>query len=260
MMNEIKGKEFGYSCLFEKNDDIVKKFVNNKAKKEKLSRINPRDDVVLVPQLFWGDFDNPDIVILGKNPSYSEDDEKDNSNYQTFLKENLEFSKHKNNEEFTKHKNNKIMNFLSFNSEKEENFHAIEWWKKSFAGTNDFSNKKVAVFNLYGYYAKESSDVLFNKDMAYKTHIYLDNHIDDIKELINSENCKAVFILWSKCVNIWSALLGDCFNNNIGKIFVVNVKCPQNKLLKEAVPYSIYKQITETYFDDNLNKIENNNI
>lgn len=59
-----------------KNEINIIKHENSKSKINRLHNELYAGD--LIPQFFWGCLTDPNIIILGKNPVYSLDDEIDN--------------------------------------------------------------------------------------------------------------------------------------------------------------------------------------
>lgn len=152
----------------------------------------------LIPQLWWGCVDNPNIVILAKNPCLSISDLYENSNnaIKTILVENL----------IRKNNDNKIVDTLFSRESIISTTTTANWWHQAFKEfqnendgfVNDFLSKnRIAIFNLFGYYSHsfpysvDEIKSVMNKD-------YVDYITGKVK------NAKCVIVIWGE--KHWKAL------------------------------------------------------
>lgn len=187
----------------------------------------------LVPQLFWGNLKDPKYVILGKNPSYTIEDEFDCKYFYNDLKKNLKIENHLND-------NNRIINLLTNRNELFGLSYVAKWWQRSFSNLDDYKTNpeyfmtKVAIANIYGYYSKDSSPEkpFVNIELLNKSHIF--KYIKELRAAI--ENAEIIFILWEDSIPAWEYILNnDCegfFDKQKRKIYISNIKNRRNKILK----------------------------
>jgi len=184
-------------------------------------------DIPLIPQLYWGTLHFPDIVILGKNASYSVEDELDNYHFDDILKENA--LPNKNNNRYF------IEDILTNLTSKFALSNTSRWWRNAFSGWEPYETcedqnhfmQHVAIVNMYGFYS-ESLDTKPGEKS------YLENEpeiLDMIKNHVKSR--KPVYIMWKKSIEWWEDLLGVKFY--LDTTYIVNGKNSRNRLLKNSV-------------------------
>ncbi len=183
--------------------------------------------VELVPQLFWGNLKDPQLVILGKNPSYTVEDELDCKYYSKELKENLKVENH------CDAKKEDVVNLLSNLSNRFYTSNASRWWRRYLSGLSKNNDNKqvsmseIGIFNIYGYYAKDGSpdEAYHNAKMLEKAHII--KYIDTVYNVL--QTAKTIVIMWKGSIPAWEYLLrGKCkdfFRNGEKDIYVANIKC-----------------------------------
>ena len=188
-------------------------------------------DIPLIPQLYWGTLHFPDIIILGKNASYSVEDELDNYHFGDILRENALPNKNDNRffaEDILTNLTGKFA--LSGSS---------RWWRNAFSSWEPYETyedknhfmQNVAIVNMYGFYSE-------SLDTKPKEKSYLENEpeiLDMIRKHIKSG--KPIYIMWKKSIEWWEDLLGVKFNPNT--TYIVNGKNSRNRLLKNSVLLSV---------------------
>jgi hypothetical protein len=198
----------------------------------------------LIPQFFWGDLTSPNIIILGKNPVYSIDDEIDNRDFSSFLNQNLK----------TNERDEETVNLLTNLKSKFASSGTSRWWRKSFKGWSDFSDEnikfedlplnkrcnfmseyKIAIFNMYGFYSKS-----LNSRPNNKSYIIENDFKEELVSIIS--NAKKIYIMWEASLNWWFGKDGilDLDIHNLAnkvEVYIVNGKCKCNCLLKNSVSY-----------------------
>ena len=164
--------------------DIIKSFPDG---------ITTVENNTLIPQLWWGNLENPEIIILGKNPSYRKEDELDNRN-----------------EEF---RNNVLIKNVSyFNRDntlnldilfkKYSHINVIKTWKRYLNYLDKEYYGKVAIYNMFGYYRTN-----LDKPNPSISHLSTNNQIRD--ELINKiiDNPNSVYFMWNGTKKLWKNIL-----------------------------------------------------
>ncbi len=191
-------------------------------------------DIPLFPQLYWGNLHNPDIIILGKNASYSVEDELDNSYFDDILKENA--LPNKNNNRYF------IEDILTNLTSKFALSNTSRWWRNAFSGWGPYETCEdqnhfmgnVAIVNMYGFYSE-------SLDTKPEEKSYLENEpeiLDMIRNHVKSR--KPVYIMWKKSIEWWEELLGVKFY--LDTTYIVNGKNSRNRLLKNSIQlYSLYR-------------------
>ena len=205
--------------------------INNENSKYHLKRIKGFKES-LVPQFYWGNINGAEIIILGKNPSYSIDDELDNKYLSKYLKRNLEYNK----------RDDEVVNLLT-NANCEFSLSGTSrWWRKAFDGWELYENctdknifmNKVAIFNMFGFYSpslseKPSKESYINDELKNK-----------IIELLN--DCEEIYIMWKASIDWWFGENGllkiEISEDMKKKLYIVNSKCSCNSRLKDAELYS----------------------
>ena len=210
----------------------VKEKIQSENSKYNLNRKEGYEDKAhLVPQFYWGNIDKASIVILGKNPSYSLNDEMDNMYLRKYLEQNLSFY----------NRNEETINLLT-NIDCEFSLSGTaRWWRNAFEGWEEYDKCKdknhfmndVAIFNMFGFY----SPTLSEKPAAKS---YID---DEIKAKIIKllKKCSRIYIMWYVSIDWWfgkDGLLGIDIEECKDRVFVVNSKCSCNAKFKNAESYS----------------------
>lgn len=151
-------------------------------------------DIPLIPQLYWGNCINPDTIILGKNASYSVEDEIDNFHFRMDLLKNA-LSNEDNNRYF-------LSNLLVDTTKEFCMTSVSRYWRNAFSGWDDYEcgcNKNsfmdnVAIINMYGFYSEELSEKPKEKSYLEEEPELLDmirNHI---------KSGKTIYIMWKKSI------------------------------------------------------------
>ena len=197
-MNDIKNKiieikinnHIGYYEVLnidtEYSIDIIKSFPDG---------IFKYKEHTFTPQLWWGNLNNPEIIILGKNPSFRVEDGIDNRN-----------------EDF---KNNVLIKNVSyFNRDdslnldvlfkKYSHINVIKTWMKYLKYLDKDYYSKVAIYNMFGYYR-----TYLDKPNPFISHLYINKQIrDDIIDKI-IKNPNNVYFMWKGTKELWKYIL--CF-------------------------------------------------
>ena len=197
------------------NIELSKKYKNSILKKDennidKIKEIFGYDDNTnLIPQCFWGNIINPEIIILAKNPSHVLTDDIDNKYFRNTLIENLKIKDRKNIH------NNLLFCNSSFDKDIPFELSGVSKWWRDFFGENinlenknDFM-KKVCVINLCGYY-KTSLDEPIPEELFWFYNPNKENHIDDyIEKLLNIDNVRIISVWALNDSNPWTKILND---------------------------------------------------
>ena len=110
------------------------------------------DNTSLIPQCFWGNINDPEIIILAKNPSHVLTDDIDNKYFKNTLTENLKIKNR------SKNHNNILFSDSSFDNDIPFELSGVsKWWRDFFGESINLENKndfmeKVCIINLCGYY------------------------------------------------------------------------------------------------------------
>ena len=181
----------------------------------------------LIPQLYWGNLNDPEIVILGKNASYSFEDELDNYHFRGWLLLNLLSNKDSSRNFFCDILTNSNNIFI--------NSSVSRYWRNAFIGWEPYENfknknnfmRKTAIINMYGFYSEELSE-------KPEEPSYLENE-KEILDMIRNHitNHKPIYIMWKKSLKWWKDLLGVEFDPN--NTYIVNGNNSRNKYLKNSV-------------------------
>ena len=183
---------------------------------EKVSKITYKENYLyhldVLPQPFFGDVSNADVLILAKNPSYAMyEDEFDTLMYEEYCDEqnnridlndcNNKYYETLKQVDFFKGFNDKI-NRLFFNTWK--------WWNTNVIGdgVKKKTNVNVAVVNYCPYHSKEYYDVKYN---SFKPSNEI---INQIKANIDK---KLIIVVWGDY--LWKEIIGKkeviILNNNL---------------------------------------------
>jgi len=154
-------------CLF-KDDDKVLNIINNFS--------CSKDG--LIPQQWFGNIDNPKIIILGKNPGFidsgkindiTDNEIKNACSIRKFLIANLENNIQKRKQLYLKlDGNDYCINSIKWVLADENQSSLSKWWKDFFtrAGYNDYKNIRdsfgddICIINYYGYYSKSLDGII----------------------------------------------------------------------------------------------------
>ena len=199
------------------NDCLMKydKFVNNEKHNEEY-KSNYKIHLEVLPQPFFGNIDNPEILVLAKNPSYDEfgdefdtkmylEKRNDYENYIDDLKK-VNLSKKIDVNKFIEVvKSDHLdiaddnINYLFFN--------AWKWWKENVFCQIEL-NEKLCCLNLHGYHSRYYNEVNDNKNI----------NIECLKQLLESfKNVKQIFVVWGD--SLWEKVINDCINDDLKKAF-----------------------------------------
>ncbi len=206
------------------NSQEYKKMQNDVLAENEKELIKEKGIKELIPQFWWGDIDceEPEMVILGRNPSFCIDDILDNKYFSDDFKKNI-------------NGNNESKNLLLGQDKIFICSGVSRWWREAFKGRNITSMEGIAIYNLFGFYSKK-----YPKNIDIKlSHI---NVLEDLKEKIVKQikSSKIVFLMWEKSFDAWKELLGK--ENFKGmNIYVVNHKCACNRYLKSSYPMLVDK-------------------
>lgn len=188
-------------------NSILKKDENNI---DKIKEIFGYDDNTnLIPQCFWGNIINPEIIILAKNPSHVLTDDIDNKYFRNTLIENLKI-KDRNNIH-----NNLLFCDSSFDKDIPFELSGVsKWWQDFFGENINLENKNdfmetVCIINLCGYY-KTSLDKPIPEELFWFYNPNKENHIDDyIEKLLNRDNVRIISVWALNDSNPWTKILND---------------------------------------------------
>lgn len=182
----------------------------------------------ILPQPFFGNIDNPEIVILALNPKYSPIDSENECKAVLEKKEiNGDFN------EYIKHIDE------VFNVEKG---HTLEWWSKVFNGLiskNDVNEKtigtilsKVAIINFCGYHSS-SFEAIPNNVIDEKMWINsTQTQTKDYVQYIIKEKSPLIIRLWG---NEWNTVLGTLKEKELNEVLFVNAKCAANGVILNGI-------------------------
>ena len=160
----------------------------------------------LTPQLWWGNLDDPKIVILGLNPSCLESDFDDNNNqgFKEILKQNLSYNK----------RNKKLNLNELFQNQNFKNIKVINTWMVDY-NLQIFKDKlnDVAIYNMFGYYQTK-----LNKRDIKLSHIKGEIKEDIIEKIKRADK---VYFLWGGEENrkLWIKLLCENPNNKNDELY-----------------------------------------
>ena len=182
----------------------------------------------LIPQFWWGNINNPKIIILANNPSYKKgynsktSDDIDNEKYRKYLEDNI-YRPNGFNCDFVKEN---IDAYFSY------------WWKTKFFENKEIDITKVGIFNLIGYYSKNSS--FFNKEILEHSHMI--RFANDLKEYCQSNDDIIIVFVWKGSVDYWRRALGkekfyEIFKNK--DVYIANKNRRFNPKLNGACRYHI---------------------
>jgi hypothetical protein len=169
--------------------------------------------MTLIPQFWWGNITNPKLIVFANNPSYkcehnsnlSDDKDNEDNNTREYLERNI----------FRPDKFN--CDFINSNSDAYFSF----WWKNKFFENNKVNLNNIGIFNLIGYYSKNSS--FFNKKILLHSHIL--QFSNQLIEYIQSNSDVILTFVWKGSVDYWRRAIGKdnfskmCKNR---KIYVAN--------------------------------------
>lgn len=223
---------------------------------DSIAKYNP---VGVYPQPWWGNINNPKILVLGKNPSYTEKDEEEESEkFGDKLRANLESKtinwldeknrKYENKDKFycTFRFWKQVLNYIISPNYVElmEEYNKIEKlldikliettkiknkiksaFKEEARETidNDICDKiyeKVGFFNLCGYHSKEYDEI----SVAFNNEMLpTQNELKSyLKQMLNHSDCsvKMIIVVWG--FDKWEKFLFNDVPNYEKKILVVN--------------------------------------
>ena len=185
-----------------------------------------KDNITLTPQPWWGNLDNPSIIILGINPScvdsdfnYNKDkkDNGDENQFKKILEDNLSYKNRRN-------ELNLSNLFKKFNA-----IQVINTWKEKYKLGSVFSDKldTIAIYNAFAYYQTNLFNIKNDKILEL-THIKGEIKNKLVEDIINHEN--NVYFLWGgeDKRELWMNILcddsyGEEKNNKI-KVILTNAK------------------------------------
>ena len=209
-------------------------------------RINPYSEKQdLLCQYCWGNLEEPKVIILGKNPSYSMEDEVDNHFFGNYLKLNCVLE-------------NRDVNVVNLLTNFEEMFYTsstARWWRRAFTGWNYKTGPKtkdkkgafenleieekrlfmnnIAIFNLYGFYSEYLDKEQDNENYTIEASL-----LDKLKALMKKE--LPIYIMWYKSIDWWKNK-GIDLDSYSGMVYVVNGSCSANKCLNNSITYQDFK-------------------
>lgn len=223
----------------DKNENCKNYYVSEKdyeqlIDKEKLS-LSYFYQTHVMPQPFFGNIENPEIVVLAKNPTY-------NPKYE--IKESDEFRK-----KISKGNNDKenIHNlWFELSSLDFEQRCTQKWWYETFEGFfnkdnhNEFKNilKHVGIFNLCGYHSKTYNNFpsyyfktdYLKTEKKLPTQICLRNYLE---QLVTEPEVKYIILIWGK--DEWESLMEKKFFDNLSdKLLIVNKENKTNHKIINA--------------------------
>ena len=181
------------SCDKDRVFEIIKVFPEGLF--DKKNSIDNNDIVTLTPQPWFGNINNPDIVILGRNPAFlcnaKRNDIKDNEIIKKQLKNNLKFK----NRDVSINSINWILDTTQISE-----VQLFWWWQNKFFGQENIDiiskySDKIGIFNLYSYYS-HNSDILNDSNFQIESSLkLLDNFKDKLK------NAQIVIFLWGGSIS-----------------------------------------------------------
>lgn len=195
-----------------------KYYINNKM--VEFGKFKEEENTGLVPHLWWGEIDNPKIVVLAKNPHYDISDvyESQNEELRKIFLENL----------LREENDKKIINALFSKNSVLSITTTANWWHEVFIEVNnkkaifddDFLEKNsIGIFNLFGY---------SSKSFPYSVNKCNEIFNEDYKKYIKEKIIKAdyIFVIWGK--KYWDKL--GVFENIDGNKILVNE--PRDKKIR----------------------------
>lgn len=227
-MNNLIYDENTKSYYFENDKEAVDEYMAD------VSKLKNKDDyyfhLEVLPQPYFGEIENPYILILANNPSYVEgDDEFDRDLY----------LRHKQLPEYLD--TLKKVNFLDY--ERIENkyfFNTWQWWHKNVFGNITLKDKsnKIGIINLCGYHSKQ-----FNSNKS--SNLMVNN----LKDVITQ--AKVIVFVWKSTYDIITKEYPEELKN---KPFIILTKGNQfgktNTLEKVLFDDNISKRYNESYEED----------
>ena len=192
----------------------------------------------LIPQFWWENIKNPKIIILANNPSYKRhsnsgfSDDADNVNCREYLINNIYRPQGFN---------------CDFIKENKESYFA-HWWGEKFFENYEIDINEVAIFNLLGYYSKNSS--FFNKDIL--QHSHMKQFANELKDYCQSNEDVIIVFVWKGSLDFWKRSLGKdifikMFDNK--KVYIANKGHRFNPKLNGACRYFINEN---KYYESDL--------
>ena len=189
----------------------------------------------LIPQCFWGNMKDPEIIILAKNPSYNIDDVLDNKHFENTFKENLKISD----------RDESIVNILFSGECKYKNppfeLSGVSKWWRTFFGDNleDFNPNtfmnNICILNLCGYY-KTSVEGRIPKEYFWFNKGEAEYNIID-KLFTENEKLKIIISVWAlNDANPWKSVLKD-LGVPTGNIYIAQKKTPYKPHIKKLSEY-----------------------
>ncbi len=179
--------------ILQKDEKIINKI------KETFDYVN---NIVLIPHCFWGNINDPEIVILAKNPSLNYNDILDNKYYSKIFEENLKLENR-----------DEIKNILFSNDATNgipfELSGVSRYWRNVFGenlnvdNQNSFMNN-ICIINLCGYYKTSSGDI---DEKLYWFYDEKEEICDTLKNCLTNKKLKKIFTLWTKNNNPWIKVL-----------------------------------------------------
>lgn len=209
----------------------------------------------ILPQPFFGNIDNPDIILLALNPKF--DYEKSYAEHKELLDRGISVADYITN-----------TNIIFDNTSSKYTFN---WWKEVFDGAlpenYNFENLlgNIGIFNLCGYHSKSFNKLpkaCFKENISeLPTQTALRNHL---KKLMLENPNRLILVIWGN--DYWKSFFNKIekgyFNNHIlPNMILVNqtneFSNKPNKIISKCSAYNYYCESEESYIKDALKKYIN---
>ena len=216
--------------------------MNNNESVKKMANKNFTFENVL-PEPWWGNIKNPNVIILGRCPKYME--KSDEKEYEEFKK------KLSSNQMLTE------INWLD-NIDKEYNYSG-KWWKNNVLSkfyddskkinkeTDNYLYKNIGYFNLVGYHATTGT---YLRKTIYKGKNAIPS-VQAIVKYVNEiiKNYKPLVIfMWKKNKGEW---IESGLDKSVENAKCLNEHCPMNCRINEDLISDIKKKIGESCNESN---------
>lgn len=205
-----------------------------------------RDKNNLVYQFYWGNINNPSIIILGKNPSLKKEEDKngrsdynDNDRFLDKLTNNLTITN-------AHERKAQGINTYLFTLEMQQESYVGYWWNRALGKLirdNNINPDSIGIFNIYGEYTPNLDEMPNNFPCICDRVIGDENAASHIKWLIEKTNA-TIYIMWEKSKSWWEKVLETDFSREgiIERVKIVNGKHRQNVFLSAAIDLSVLQK------------------
>jgi len=187
LQQELNARSNKENYILKCDEDAVKNYNENLCCKCKKNKQKYKDDYEyhcnVLPQPFFGNIINPEILIIANNPSYAKyDDEYDTKLFlsKNELNEYIEILK-------------RVNFFDTFNDDNRYFYNTWNWWHRKVTGNLAINSKdkkgKVGIINLCGYHSK-----YFNEEHYKNFPSFNEEILDNLIKIGEKKNKKFVII------------------------------------------------------------------